>query len=106
MKIWITALFVTAISGCGTIKTIHDEEGASDDLAKWQSHCSSIPRAYSGASYQFCNLDGPARSGSHWGAPVIVVDMVASGIADTIVFPYTGYQQYRYGDIQVRRKYY
>jgi hypothetical protein len=32
--------------------------------------------------------------------------MAISGIADTILIPYTGYLQYQQGDIQVRRKQY
>lgn len=106
MKLWIAGCLVLAISGCGTIKTLNDEEGAADDLAKWKSNCHSIPRAYSGVAYQFCNLDGPPRSGSHWAAPTIALDMAISGIADTILIPYTGYRQYQQGDIQVRRKQY
>jgi uncharacterized protein YceK len=106
MRLWIAGCLVAAISGCGTIKTLSDEEGAADNLAKWQSNCHSIPRAYSGAAYQFCNLNGPPRSGPHWAAPPITLDMVISGIADTILLPYTGFLQYQQGDIQVRRKQY
>lgn len=106
MKLWIAGCFVLAISGCGTFKTLTDEEGAADNLAKWKSNCHSIPRAYSGAVYQFCNLDGPPRSGPHWDAPSIALDMAISGIADTILIPYTGYLQYQQGDIKVRRKQY
>jgi uncharacterized protein YceK len=106
MKLWIASCFAVAISGCGTIKTLNDEEGAADNLAKWKSNCYSIPRVYSGAAYQFCNLDGPPRSGSHWAAPTIAMDLAISGIADTILLPYTGYLQYQQGDIKVRRKQY
>lgn len=106
MKPWIAGLAIAALSGCGTIKTLNDEKGAADDLAHWQSNCNTIPRAYSGAAYQFCNLNAPQRSGSHWAAPTIVLDLMISGIADTLVLPYTGYQQYQHGDIKVRRKQY
>ncbi|MBZ9780843.1 YceK/YidQ family lipoprotein [Pseudomonas sp. REP124] len=104
MKLWIAVCLAAAVSGCGTIKTLTDEEGASDNLARWKSNCQTIPRAYSGAAYQFCNLNGPARSGPHWAAPPIVLDMAVSGIADTILLPYTGYLQYEQGDIQIRRR--
>lgn len=106
MRVWITTCLVAALSGCGTIKTLNDEKGAADDLAKWKSNCNSIPRAYSGTSYQFCNLDSPPRSGPHWAVTPITLDMIVSAVADTIVIPYTGYQQYKRGDIQVRRKQY
>lgn len=106
MRQWIAAVLFTAVSGCGTITTLTDEEGAADNLAKWKSGCSSIPRAYSGVAYQFCNLDAPARSGSHWAAPPILLDMAVSGVADTILIPYTGYLQYQQGDIKIRREQY
>lgn len=106
MRIWMTTCLIAAISGCGTIKTLTDEKGAADHLAKWQSNCNTLPRAYSGTSYQFCNLDSPTRSGAHWAVTPIALDLVASAIADTVVIPYTGYQQYRQGNIKVRRKAY
>lgn len=106
MKLWIAGFAIAMLSGCGTVKTLNDEKGAADDLARWQSNCNTIPRAYSGASYQFCNLNSPQRSGAHWSAPTIALDLVVSGIADTLVLPYTGYQQYQHGDIKVRRKQY
>jgi uncharacterized protein YceK len=106
MRIWIVLGLVAALSGCGTMKTLNDEKGAADDLAKWHSNCHTIPRAYSGMSYQFCNLNSPPRSGPHWAVTPIALDLVASAIADTILIPYTGYQQYQRGDIQVRRKQY
>lgn len=106
MKLWIAGCLTVLISGCGTIKTLDDEKGAADNLAKWQSGCTSIPRIYSGAAYQFCNLNAPPRSGAHWAAPPILLDMVISGIADTVLIPYTGYTQYQQGDIKVRRKQY
>lgn len=106
MRLLITGCAVALLSGCGTVKTLSDAPGAADDLARWQSNCNTIPRAYSGAAYQFCNLDSPQRSGSHWSAPTIGLDLIVSGIADTVVLPYTGYQQYQKGDIKVRRKQY
>ncbi|WP_231654171.1 YceK/YidQ family lipoprotein [Pseudomonas californiensis] len=95
---------VATVSGCGAFKTLNDEKGAADDLARWQSNCYSIPRAYSGASYQFCNLNPPPRSGPHWDALTVATDLALSGIADTLLLPYTRYSQYRHGDIKVRRK--
>ena len=106
MKAGIALCAAALLAGCGTVKTLHDEQGAADNLARWQSNCHSIPRAYSGLSYQFCNLNAPARSGPHWAAPTILTDMALSGIADTLVLPYTGYLQYQQGDIKVRRKQY
>jgi uncharacterized protein YceK len=106
MKLWTAALMMATLSGCGTIKTLNDEKGAADTLARHSSNCQSIPRAYSGAVYQFCTLNAPPVSGPHWSAPTIALDMALSAVADTVLLPYTGYQQYQQGDIKVRRKQY
>lgn len=106
IKRWIAGCALVALTGCGTVKTLNDEKGAADDLARWYSNCNTIPRVYSGAAYQFCNLNSPQRSGAHWSAPTIALDLVVSGVADTFLLPYTGYQQYEQGDIKVRRKEY
>ena len=103
MRLWIVCTLAAALSGCGTIQTVSDESKAVDNLARWESSCHSIPRAYSGFAYQFCNLNGPARSGNHWSADTIFVDMGLSAIADTLILPYTGFQQLRWGSVPIRR---
>lgn len=103
MKRWIGILITVALTGCGTVRTVSNEPKAVDDLAKWHTHCHTIPRAYSGVAYQFCNLDSPQRSGAHWAPFPILIDMAASGIADTVILPYTGYQQFKRGNAPVRR---
>ncbi|WP_346266748.1 YceK/YidQ family lipoprotein [Pseudomonas putida] len=102
-KLWMGVALAMALSGCGTVRTVSDESKAVDDLAKWQTNCHTITRAYSGVAYQFCNLNGPQRSGSHWAPFPILMDMAASGIADTVILPYTGYQQYKRGNVAIRR---
>jgi hypothetical protein len=56
---------------------------------------------YSGVAYQFCNLTGPERTGAHSDPYQILVDMAMSGIADTVMLPYTSYQQYKLGNMVV-----
>lgn len=103
MRPWIGVVLAAGLAGCGTVHTVSNEARAVDDLAKWQSDCNSIPRVYSGVAYQFCNLNGPPRTGTHWAPFPILVDMAASGIADTIILPYTGYRQYKRGNVPIRR---
>ena len=103
MKLWIGLALGVALGGCGTVRTVSDESKAVDDLAKWQTNCHTIPRIYSGVAYQFCNLNGPVRSGTESPPVDILMDMAASGLADTVLLPYTGYQQYRRGNVAIRR---
>lgn len=92
---------VVALSGCGTMRTVSNEPKAMDDLAQWNSYCPEIPRMYSGVAYQFCNLTAPERTGVHPDPYQVLVDMAASGIADTVVLPYTSYQQYKHGNMVI-----
>ncbi|WP_462383767.1 YceK/YidQ family lipoprotein [Pseudomonas sp. Marseille-QA0892] len=100
--VWVAAL---ALSGCGSVDTLTNERSAANDLARWDSRCGAIPRVYSGVFYQFCNLNSPPR---HQHDPKtspesILFDMGLSAIVDTVVIPYTAYQQIRQGSIEVRR---
>lgn len=103
MKTWMGCALAVVLSGCGTVATVSDKSKAVDNLAKWGSECRSIPQAYSGVAYQFCNLNSPERSGPHWSADTVFVDMGLSALADTLLLPYTGYQQLRWGSTPVRR---
>ncbi|WP_415845536.1 YceK/YidQ family lipoprotein [Stutzerimonas zhaodongensis] len=103
--VWIVA---ASLTGCGTIKTLTDEDSAADDLARWESNCSVVPRIYSGAAYQFCNLDSPPRLKNvpAWDKQPpesYLLDLGLSAVADTLVLPYTAYQQVARGSIAVRR---
>lgn len=102
-KLWMGVMLTSALGGCGTVRTVSNESKAVDDLAKWQTNCYTISRAYSGVAYQFCNLNSPPRTGPHWATFPILLDMAASGIVDTFVLPYTGYQQYKQGNVPIRR---
>lgn len=78
--------------------------GQSGNLAGWHSYCSQIPRVYSGFAYGYCTLNAPERYGVHDSAPIAAADMLLSGITDTLVLPYTIYQQNELGVIPVTRK--
>lgn len=108
MKTLIPWIIAASLTGCGTIKTLTDEDGAADDLARWESNCSVVPRIYSGAAYQFCNLDSAPRVKNvpAWEMQPpesYLLDLGLSAVADTLVLPYTAYQQVVRGSIEVRR---
>lgn len=100
-QVWMGVALVMALGGCGTVRTVSSESKAVGDLAEWSSYCPEIPRMYSGVAYQFCNLTGPERRGIHSDPYEILIDMAASGVADTIVLPYTSYQQYKLGNMVI-----
>lgn len=95
------------IAGCGTINTVVREDAVTKrHLKELNSYCESIPRVYSGASYDFCTLYGPPASGYGRNDSSLVVqyivDFVVSGVLDTLFLPYTIYRQNRDGNIYVK----
>ncbi|MNJ06081.1 hypothetical protein D3C77_01620 [compost metagenome] len=104
MKCLATLMLPLVLAGCGTINTVFKaDEVTSNTLARWQSHCDSVPRIYSGAILDFCALHAePGHYSSGYGQPsagLMRVDMLFSGVADTVVLPYTLYRQNRDGSI-------
>ncbi|WP_020409360.1 YceK/YidQ family lipoprotein [Hahella ganghwensis] len=103
--ILVLVLFQT---GCGTINTVgRPEHIAANNLKEAGSYCSRLPRVYSGVSYGLCLMYGrpaPVHSwqGTEKAVTMWAVDLVASGILDTLALPYTLYDQSRYGDIELR----
>ena len=104
MKYLAILLGPLVLTGCGTINTVfRADEVASHQLTQWQSQCDTVPRVYSGAMLDFCALHAePGHYSSGYGQPsagLMLVDMLLSGVADTVVLPYTLYLQHRDGSI-------
>jgi uncharacterized protein YceK len=108
MKFASILIVSTLLAGCGTINTVfRDDMVASNKLARWHSHCDSIPRIYSGAALNFCTLDAEPRNAvgfdGHPAPSLILFDLALSGVADTVVLPYSIYLQSKRGDIPKAR---
>ncbi|MFK8328481.1 YceK/YidQ family lipoprotein [Pseudomonas sp. BJa5] len=108
MKFASTLLLSISLTGCGTVNTVfRDDSVASDKLARWDSRCESIPRVYSGVALDFCKLNAQPRSSTHLegqpSAPLMLVDMAFSGVADTVLLPYSIYLQDKSGNIPKAR---
>ncbi|MBW1250628.1 YceK/YidQ family lipoprotein [Pseudomonas tolaasii] len=110
MKMLIALFLAASVTGCGTISTVfRDDSTVSQSLGNRRTYCDSIPRVYSGVAYDFCVLSAPdtAPGGSATevvpALQLVLVDMVFSGVFDTVVLPYSAYQQCRYGNLAVSR---
>ncbi|MGV8920507.1 MAG: YceK/YidQ family lipoprotein [Pseudomonas sp.] len=106
MKLLIAVIATTLLSGCGTVNTtFRDDSVAKQDLRDYKTYCNAVPRIYSGVVYDFCSLHAPlpADNRPHQGsnAPLLLVDLALSGVVDTVVLPYTIYQQSTYGSINI-----
>ncbi|WP_411390542.1 YceK/YidQ family lipoprotein [Pseudomonas sp. MPB23] len=90
-------------SGCGTLNTVLREDvAATRELRQQKTYCQSIPRAYSGAAFDFCLLHAaPDPTGRV--ISLVLADIALSGALDTLVLPYTLYRQVEHGNIDIYR---
>ncbi|QSX34540.1 YceK/YidQ family lipoprotein [Shewanella avicenniae] len=107
MKTLLLPLVACLCCSCATIKTISpDNNHVVIEHQGKKSYCETIPRIYSGISYNVCLLRGePSKTANVGGTlnnvPWFVIDSAFSVVADTIVLPYTIVTQSKDGDIQV-----
>ena len=96
-------LLVLLLSGCGTVNgTFRGDHAAARTLEARGTYCSSLLRIYGGLSYDFCVLHAePGYAGFYTGIPYVFLDMVVSGVVDTLVLPYTLVMQYEHGNIEI-----
>jgi uncharacterized protein YceK len=104
MTVSITvALGVAALllSGCGTVNSVIRKDGdTARELRLIKTYCQSIPRVYSGVAFDFCSLHAaPDPTGIL--IPFVLLDIAVSGVADTVVLPYTIYRQASDGNISI-----
>ena len=109
MKAIALAIMISTITGCGTINTVfRDDSVTSRNLGKSKSYCGSVPRVYSGVMYDFCALNAPPADLDNYGpSPATLwtlVDLVVSGVLDTLVLPYTIPRQDADGNIEISHK--
>ena len=93
------------VSGCGTISTVASTDSSIErKLTRANTYCKSIPRVYSGVFYDACHLHAKPK-GSYFLYPdwlmLYGVDVVISGVTDTVVLPYTIYKQVDSGSIAI-----
>ena len=105
MKRLIPLALILACAGCGTINTtLRPDAITARNLGEIDSDCSSVPRAYGGVIYGYCRLNAPENARHSGLAPdlsLTLLDMIASGVTDTLLLPYTLYRQAQDGSIAV-----
>ena len=105
MKFFTCFILMTAIflQSCGTLNTVpKTDKQIASNLKQQRTRCTEIPRVYSGVSHDFCVFHAEPKAISfYFDAEMYfwLADMCFSGVADTIVLPYTIYQQSNSGTI-------
>ncbi len=103
MRLIWTLLAGLSLTACGTFNTLtkSDHEIAAN-LKRQKSNCASIPRVYSGVSYNVCKMNSNKNSiYFDWQLGFYLFDSVASAATDTIALPYTVYSQNKNGQLMV-----
>lgn len=89
------------LSGCGTAASVMQMDAdVARDMRKQKTYCQSIPRIYSGLAFDFCVLHAPPDPSGVL-VPFVLLDLPLSGVLDTVVLPYTIYQQVVDGNIGI-----
>jgi uncharacterized protein YceK len=93
------------IQACGTITTLSNtDKQISSQLRKQDTYCDSLPRVYSGVSYDFCKLNSEPKGTFVDGmVELYLLDGILSAATDTLVLPYTIIQQSDKGSMQIVR---
>ncbi|MBB3240016.1 uncharacterized protein YceK [Pseudomonas sp. Tn43] len=107
MKTLAMLLAAMTLTGCGTFQTVvRSDEAAAKSLKEQKTYCGAVPRIYSGVTYDFCSLHaspGPGIDEYKYnnGTLFVLIDVVISGVLDTMLLPYTIYRQQADGSIIV-----
>jgi uncharacterized protein YceK len=95
------------LTGCGTINTVFSSDvDTVNSLRKAKTRCEAVPRVYSGLSYDLCVMHGPPQVTERDPAapamiPFQIIDLIPSGIIDTLLLPYTIYLQSSLGSLDI-----
>ena len=106
MKLLVLGSIALTMAGCGTVTTAFREDAATvRSLKANKTYCQSVPRLYSGVTYNLCLLNGPPNSRGDVAVnnvPWTLIDIPLSGITDTLLLPYTVYRQSADGSIELQ----
>lgn len=106
VKLLVLASVTLVMVGCGTVTTVLREDVATVRALKTsKTYCQSVPRIYSGVTYNLCILHGPPNSTGDItlnNVPWTLIDIPLSGITDTLLLPYTIYRQSADGSIELQ----
>jgi len=105
MKLLLIPVSLLCLQACGTVTTLSkSDHQISAKLSKQSTYCESVPRMYSGVSYDLCKLNSkPSGTDIDVLVEFYLFDGILSAATDTLVLPYTIIQQSEKGSIQIVR---
>ncbi len=109
-RVLLLTMVTVIIQGCGSFSTVgRDPYAVKAELIQHKTKCRSIPQIYSGVVYDACRANNKkSNPGSDLFGGVelslLSIDMIPSFIMDTFALPYTAYQQYKLGNINIEKE--
>lgn len=107
-KFLFMLLFAAMLAGCGSFRTLAPDAESKLAYGSAYKHtdCKTIPRVYSGVAIDVClafigppgDIEGTATEGA---LAFYTIDILMSGIVDTLVLPYTIVRQAGSGSYRV-----
>ena len=96
-------IFSLLLSGCGTVTTLtNSDKDVAANLKKRGTYCETLPRIYSGVSYDLCSLhSNPNVTFVDVFVALYLIDIAASAVGDTLALPYSIYAQSNYSNIKI-----
>jgi len=91
-RVLTIVLFLSCITGCGTIASLSLEEDAID-----QNAYSTLPRIYSGTVLDSRCIYHPHEKSPNNLEAFCLIDLPISLVLDTVFLPYTAMMQIKYG---------
>ena len=106
MKHFWILLSTLPLAACGTFTTLsQDDREIAANLKRQETNCQTVPRIYSGVSYNLCRMNSNKQSiYFDWLLGFYLADSVASAATDTLALPYTVYSQNRHGSLKVNQQ--
>lgn len=103
MKYLSLIIILACLQACGSVTTLtKTDPSISDKLYERGTYCESIPRVYSGVSYDFCMLHAkPVNMAVDLVLGFYLVDGFLSAVTDTVALPYTIPLQLNKGNIDI-----
>jgi len=92
--------------GCGTFNTVtKTNEAINRDMVAKGTYCETVPRVYSGVSYDFCRLNAKTKDVIYANVALsfILTDILFSAVTDTVVLPFSIAQQVNHGSVEIKK---
>jgi uncharacterized protein YceK len=97
----IAGVLMPLLAGCGSFSTLSkDDDEIKHGLSQYRTNCASLPRVYSGVSYDICKVNSSTTEfPKQLKEMLYFLDIIPSAILDTAALPYSIHKQNKDGSL-------